>query len=52
MRKLANKLTDLSKINDEVNSFLESIPEWADYFNDVLTLVNNIENKPLASDPR
>lgn len=52
MRKLANKLVDLSKSNDEVQSFLESIPEWTDFYNNVLTVANSIENKPLASDPR
>jgi hypothetical protein len=52
MRKLSNKLVDLQKKNDEVSNFLESIPEWAEFHDNVLTTINAIESKPLASDPR
>lgn len=52
MRKLANKIDELSKKNEEVLNFLESIPEWADFHSNILTVINNIESKPLASDPR
>lgn len=52
VRKLANKLVDLKAKNEEVNSFLESIPEWAEFEQGSLTRANNIENKPLATDPR
>jgi hypothetical protein len=52
MRKLANKLHDLSHKNEEVSNFLESIPEWQEFYTDVLTVINGIESKPLASDPR
>eukprot|EP00347_Sterkiella_histriomuscorum_P002974 403366086 len=52
MRKLANKLDDLSKKNEEVQNFLESIPEWSEFHKNILTAINAIENKPLGSDPR
>lgn len=52
MRKLANKLSELSKKNEEVQNFLESIPEWAEFYTNVLTEINNIETRPLGSDPR
>jgi hypothetical protein len=35
-----------------VSNFLESIPEWSEFYNTVLVPVNTIENKPLGSDPR
>ena len=31
IRKLANKLVEMQKANEEISSFLESIPEWAEY---------------------
>ena len=31
IRKLANKLLALSKKQDEVSNFLDSIPEWSDF---------------------
>jgi hypothetical protein len=52
MRKLANKLEELSKKNEEVSNFLESIPEWQEFSVNVLQVINGIESKPLASDPR
>jgi hypothetical protein len=35
-----------------VSNFLESIPEWNEYYQNDLIKINNIEKKPLASDPR
>ena len=52
MRKLANKIDELSKNNDEVRYFLESIPEWEDYYKNTLSVINAIESKPLGADPR
>lgn len=52
MRKLANKIDELSKKNDEVRNFLESIPEWEDYYKNTLSVINAIESKPLGADPR
>lgn len=39
-------------MSDEVYSFLESIPEWKDYFENDLAKQNAIEAKPLGADPR
>ena len=52
IRKLANKLVDIQTKNSEASNILESIPEWKSYCDGDLSLYNNIENKPLASDPR
>lgn len=52
MRKLANKLHDISCKNEEVSNFLESIPEWQEFYVNILTVVNALESKPLAGDPR
>ena len=52
MRKIGNKLADLQKTNEEVANFLDSIPEWSDYYQNDLQAANAIESKPLASDPR
>ena len=52
IRKIANKLAALSNMSDEVYSFLESIPEWKDYFENDLAKQNAIEAKPLGADPR
>ena len=52
MRKLANKIDELSKKNEEVRNFLESIPEWEDFYKNNLSVINAIESKPLGSDPR
>ncbi len=38
--------------NEEVRSFLESIPEWAEYYANDLQKVIDIENKPLCEDPK
>lgn len=50
-RKIANKLNDLQKSNEEVANFLESIPEWQEYYTNDLSKANLIEKQPLASDP-
>ena len=52
MRKIANKLADLQKSNEEVASFLDSIPEWADYCQNDLQQANARDNNPLVNDPR
>lgn len=52
IRKLANKLVELKGHNEEVSSFLESIPEWAEFEEGSLARSNAIENRPLATDPR
>ena len=52
MRKLANKLDEVSKKNEEVKNFLDSIPEWQDFYTSVLCVINAIEAKPLGNDPR
>jgi hypothetical protein len=44
MRKLANKLNDLAKKNDEVQNFLESIPEWTEFNAKILSAINLIES--------
>jgi hypothetical protein len=53
-RRLANKLIDLGANgkNEEAQNFLESIPEWQEYKETVLDVMNDIESKPLAQDPR
>jgi hypothetical protein len=48
MRKIANKLNEMQKANEEIGSFLESIPEWGQYFENELTKVNEVESKPLG----
>jgi hypothetical protein len=48
MRKIANKLVEMQKANEEIASFLDSIPEWADYFENELSKVNEVEAKPLG----
>jgi hypothetical protein len=52
VRKLANKLIEMSKSNPEVNNCLDSIPEWAEYCKHDLLPVTMIESKPLSTDPR
>ena len=52
VRKLANKLIELKAKNEEVVNFLDSIPEWQEYEEGALTRFNDIENKPLPTDPR
>lgn len=52
IRKIANKLIELQKNNEEVANFLESIPEWKEYVEEDLEHANKIDNQPLGSDPR
>ena len=50
IRKIANKLVEMQKANEEIASFLESIPEWGEYFEKELSKVNETEKKPLGQD--
>lgn len=43
---------ELQKQNEEVANFLESIPEWKEYYEEELQHANLIDNQPLGSDPR
>ena len=52
VRKLANRIVEIQKKVEEANNILEAIPEWKEYCDGDLSFINNIENKPLASDPR
>ena len=52
MRKIATKLSDLQKSNEEVASFLDSIPEWAEYYENDLSVANMLDNTPIGPDPR
>lgn len=40
VRKIANKLSEMQKKNDEVQNCLESIPEWGDYYEQNLKVKN------------
>lgn len=48
IRKIANKLVEMQKANEEIASFLDSIPEWGEYYENELKKVNELENKPLG----
>ena len=50
--KLANKIVEIQKRNQEANNVLESIPDWADFVEGDLKSNNDKEAKPLGSDPR
>jgi hypothetical protein len=50
IRKIANKLVEMQKANEEIASFLESIPEWGEYQDHELKEVNEINNKRLGQD--
>ena len=52
IRKIANKLVEMQKANEEISSFLESIPEWGEYYENELCKQNEVESKPLGQDPR
>ncbi len=52
IRKLANRIIELEKENAELQSFLGSIPEWTEFVENDLKMINNIENRPLCNDPR
>ncbi len=42
----------VDKKNDEVVNYLNSVPEWGDFFVNELESVNALESKPLGSDPK
>ena len=48
MRRIASKMVETAKSNEEIASFMESIPEWGDYAQGELRLANEIMNKPLG----
>ena len=50
IRKIANKLVEMQKANEEIASFLESIPEWTEYQDTELKTANEINNKRLGQD--
>jgi hypothetical protein len=52
IRRLAHKLATLQKSSEEVANFLDSIPEWAEFFENEVLPVTEREEKPLGSDPR
>lgn len=52
IRKIANKMVEMQKANEEVASFLESIPEWGEYYEGELKKVNEIETKPLGQETK
>ena len=49
---MANKILEIQKKEDQANNILESIPEWKLFIDEDLNKVNEIEQKPLGSDPR
>ncbi len=49
IRKLANKLLAVSKKQDEVSNFLDSIPEWSDFLTSHLDKQNELESKQLGN---
>lgn len=48
LRKIANKLVEMQKANEEIASFLDSIPEWAEYQEGELKRINELESRPLG----
>lgn len=52
IRRLAHKVIELQKKNEDANNVLEAIPEWKEYCEGELLLMTTLESKPLASDPR
>ena len=49
IRKLANKLVTVSKKQEEVVNFLDSIPEWSDFVSVHLDKQNELETKQLGN---
>lgn len=49
IRKLSNKLVAISKKQDEVANFLDSIPEWTDFVTSHLDKRNELEAKQLGN---
>ncbi len=52
IRKIANKLVEMQKANEEIASFLESIPEWTEYQDTELKQANEINNKRLGQETK
>jgi len=52
MRKIANKMVEMAKSIEEIASFIESIPEWAEYIDGELKLINEIQSKPLGQESK
>jgi len=52
LRKIANKVVEVAKQNEEASNILESIPAWQEYRDGELANINERERKPLAQDPR
>lgn len=53
VRKLGNKVADLAHKNEEVNGFLEAVPEWKEFYENSLVPANTRENTPFCDgDPR
>jgi hypothetical protein len=52
IRKIANKIVEIQKKNDEVTMILESNPDWRTYYETDLKVINELESKPLGNDPR
>ena len=50
MRRIANKMVEMAKSIEEIASFIESIPEWAEYTEGELKLINEVQSKPLGQD--
>jgi len=52
VRKIANQLNELSGSDEEVKNFLESIPEWKEFWDENLSKINQVEKAPLAEETR
>lgn len=52
IHRIANKLVESEKKNEEIAQCLESCPEWGEYYKTDLAITNETENKPLGEDPR
>lgn len=48
VRRLANKIVDIQKKNDDANVILELISGWKIYTEGDLVFMNDVESKPLA----
>jgi hypothetical protein len=52
VRKIANKIVEIQKKNDEVTMILESNPDWRTYYETDLKVINELESRPIGNDPR
>jgi hypothetical protein len=43
-------MVEMAKSIEEIASFIESIPEWAEYTEGELKLINEVQSKPLGQD--